>query len=290
MRLSRANSGIWLVAGMLVASLFLPVVSRAQGQTQQQQQQMGPITNSLSSSDTDAQTRELMDKNLRTNFGDPKIEAAYTAFHNAKEAEQKIKLGEDFINKYPTSFHIQGAYEELSQAYYSKQDMPNFYRLSDKGISLYPDDVTLLAITGWVIPRAYENSDPDGDKKLDKAVGYEKHALDVLKTMDKPASLSAQQFDLYRTEESAIAHSALGLVYFRQGQFDDSVKEMQLATQGSSTPDPTDFFVLGADFQNMNQFKEAADAFNRCAQISGPLQAGCKENAQNAAKQAGPAK
>lgn len=280
MTLSSASSGIWTVVGMLAASLFLPLVSRAQGGN------AGPVTNPLTQMDANQSVEQLQEKGL----GDPRAEEAYQAFHSAKDAGKKIKLGEAFLNQYPSNWHIQAVYEELTQTYYSNQDLANFYRCSDTGIARYPDDVTLLAMTGWIIPRAYKPDDPDGDKRLDKAEKYEKHAIEVLKTMKKPNTLSDQQFNLYKTQESATAHSALGLIYFRRAQFEDSVKEIQEATQDASKPDPTDFMVLGADFQNLSRFKEAADAFNRCAQIAGPLQAGCKDYADRSTKQAEQAK
>jgi tetratricopeptide (TPR) repeat protein len=181
-------------------------------------------------------------------------------------------------------------YDELVQTYYIKQDLPSFYTYSDKGIALFPDDVSLLTLTGWVIPRAYSHDDPDGDKKLEKAATYEKRALTAIAALTKPSGMSNQQFDQFRTGESAIAHSGLGLVYFRRGQFEDSAKELQVAIQDSAKPDQTDFYVLGADFENLNQHKEAADAFAHCAQIDGGLRDSCKKFADTVTEEAGPTK
>jgi hypothetical protein len=46
--------------------------------------------------------------------------------------------------------------------------------------------------------------------------------------------------------------------------------------QAHSAPDPTDFFVLGTDLQNLNH-GEAADAFGGCRRIAWPLHAECEE-------------
>jgi len=285
MKLCVMNSRIWLVVGMMAASLCLPVDSRAQT-SGNSAGNPGMTSNTLTQRDADLTTNQIMEKSL----GDPIAEEAYQAFHNAKDADKKIKLGEDYINQYPSDRHIQAAYDELTQAYSATHDMENFYKWSDKGISLFPDDVTLLAMTGWVIPRAYRPDDPDGEARLGKAEKYAKHAIEVLNTMQPPTGMPQQQFDQYKTEELSTAHSALGLVYFRQEKFEDSTKEIQEATQGTQSPDPTDFFVLGAAYQNLNQYKEAADAFNRCAQMPGGLQANCKQNADNATKLAAQSK
>ena len=71
-------------------------------------------------------------------------------------------------------------YEELCQTYYDKKDLASFYTFSDKGLSLFPDDVHLLALTGWVIPRAFTPDEPGADQKLDKAESEARHALDVI--------------------------------------------------------------------------------------------------------------
>ena len=60
------------------------------------------------------------------------------------------------------------------------------------------------------------------------------------------------------------------------------MKELQLATQGEASPDPTDLFALGAGLQQLNRNSEAADAFAKCAEIPGGLQERCKQMADQA--------
>jgi tetratricopeptide (TPR) repeat protein len=277
---SQRNARIWF--GVVMVGYFLPAVCFAQG----------GINNSLSSTDAGQTNRQLSEQYLQQTLGDPKEEAAYQAFHKAslQEADKKIHLGQDFLNKYPSDRYTETVYEELVQTYYAKQDLADFYGYADKGIALFPDDVPLLAMSGWVIPHAYSHDDPDADKKLDKAKTYELHALVVMSAMTKPPGMSDQQFDQFKTEESAIAHSGLGLVYFRQGAFENSVKELQAATEGSGSADPTDLYVLGVDLENLNRNKEAADAFTHCAQVPGALHETCKRSADNATTKASEAK
>lgn len=223
-------------------------------------------------------------------MGDPKEDAAYQAFRKANEPAKKIKLGNAFLAKYPGDRYSEAVYEELTQSYYDSKDLADFYTYSDKGLALFPDDVHLLALSGWVIPRAFTPSDPEGDKKLDRAETQSKHALDVLGSMGKPPAFTDQQFAQFKTGEAAVAHSGLGLDYFRREKYDESSKELQLAIPGEASPDQTDLFVLGADFENLGRYKEAADAFSRCAQIAGNMQDQCKQLASAALKQASDAK
>lgn len=275
---------IWFAVGLIAGALWCAEISKAQGS-------QGPINNTLTQMDTNQALDQMQEAYIRQNMGDPKEETAYEGFHKTsmQNPDKKIKLGLSFINKYPHDRYTETVYQELIQTYYAKQDLPDFYAYSDKGISLFPDDVPLLALTSWVLPRTYTHDDPDGPKKLEKSETYAKHALATLGAMTRPESLSAQQFDEFKTTEAAVAHSGLGLVYFRRSEFDDSVKELQTAIQSEAKPDPSDYFVLGADFENLSRYKDAADAFGHCAEVAGGLQENCKKlaaEAQHAAAQA----
>ena len=252
----------------------------------------GPLNPTLKTMDDQQGMRSTSEEYMRQELGDPKEQAAYQAFHKASEndGDKKIHLGITFLAKYPSDRYTAAVYEEMSQLYYDRKDLPSFYTYSEKGLSLFPDDVHLLALSGWVIPRAFDPHEPDADKKLEKAEFYEKHALDVMTTMQKPGGLTDDQFTQFKTGELAVAHSGLGLVYFRREQYDVSAKELETATQNEATPDPTDYFILGADLENLSKYKEAADAFNRCAQMPGGMQDNCKKYASDATQRAADAK
>jgi hypothetical protein len=281
MRMPRINFGLWIALGAMIAILSLPMITRAQGTPTGGSTSVG-TSNPLTQMDASQAAKNIEEKSL----GDPRAEKAYKKLHDENDADKKIKLAKEFINKYPNSYHVEEVYEELVQAYYSKHDLTNFYAAADEGIAKFPDDPTLMAVSGATMARAYDHNDPDADNKLEKAEKYEKQAIELLKTLKTPAGMSEDQFNEYKKKVSATAHSGLGLIYFRKAQFEDSVNELLLATKDTTTPDATDFLVLGGDYQNLNQLKEAADAFNRCAQIPGPLQAGCKQYADETAKQA----
>jgi tetratricopeptide (TPR) repeat protein len=219
---------------------------------------------------------------------DPQEEAAYKAFYdsNPQDADTRIKLGEAFVQKYPMSRYDEAVYAGLTHAYYAKQDWKNFYDSGAKALALNPDDPSVLVIVGWVIPHTLNPNDPNASSDLERAEKYEKHAIEVIGAMTKPANLTDEQFSQTKAMLLSQAHSGLGLVYFRRGESEASAKELEQATQASSTPDPTDLFVLGVDLQSLNHYAEAVDAFNRCSQIPGALQDRCKQSADAAKKQA----
>jgi tetratricopeptide (TPR) repeat protein len=213
-------------------------------------------------------------------------EAAYAAFRDAKpeDLDKKIKLGEDFLSKYPRSEYAEAVDVGLTNVYYAKQDWTNFYGSADRALALRPNEVDVLVTVGWVIPHLYDRNDPDAEKQLDKAETYEKRAIQAMATVLKPPQMTDAQFSEFKLQKFNQAHSALGLVYFRRQDYDDSVKELQQVVQNNPNPDQADLFVLGDSLEKLNRHAEAADAFGRCGQIEGSLQDRCKQNAADAKK------
>ncbi len=217
---------------------------------------------------------------------DPEEEAAYKAFFEANTADARIQLGTDFLAKYPMSRYDESVYAAVVQAYYAKQDWTNFYAVADKGLAAFPDDATMLTIVGWAIPHVFDPTAPDAAAKLAKAEKYEKHAIDVLGTLVKPVGLSDDLFAKSKAMALSEAHSGLGLVYFRQEKWSDSVSELQQATQAAAEPDQTDFYVLGLDFDRQGKYPEAVDAYTKCSQAMGGLSDRCKQSADKDKAQA----
>jgi tetratricopeptide (TPR) repeat protein len=219
---------------------------------------------------------------------DPVEEAAYKEFYasNPQDPNARIRLGEAFVQKYPMSRYAESVYAALTQAYFAKQDRKNFYDRADKALALNPDDSAVLVVAGWMIPHDYDPNSSDAVKNLEKAERYEKHAMELIPAQPKPANMTDDQFAKSKAALLSEAHSALGLVYFRRQDSEDSVKELQQSVQLAASPDPTDLFVLGVGLQSLNRYADAADAFNRCGQIPGSLQDRCKQSADSAKKQA----
>jgi tetratricopeptide (TPR) repeat protein len=283
MTLSLAQPAIRFVS-VAFAALAFAAVSAAQGtnpnlvpsQEQQQDQNQQLKMRQMSQAPTDPAAK-----------GDPAEEAAYKQFYlsSPQDLDKRIRLGEAFVQKYPLSRYAESVYAALTRAYSAKQDWKNFYARADKALALNPDDAAVLVIVGWMIPHEYNPESADAAKNLDEAERYEKHAMEIIPKMPKPANITDDQFAQSKSALLAEAHSGLGLVYFRRQDSEDSVKEFQQAMQLAASPDPTDLFVLGLELQSLNRFADAADAFNRCGQVPGPLQDRCKQSADAAKKQ-----
>lgn len=220
---------------------------------------------------------------------DPEEEKAYKTFYDAntpQQADARIKMGEDFVAKYPKSKYTEVVYARLMQDYFNKQQLSKMYDAADKALALNPDDVSVLVLEGWVIPHNIDPNGPDAERLLNKAETQEKHALELLPTLPKPPNMTDDQFAKAKNDALSQAHSGLGLVDFRKQDFANSVTELQQGEKLASVPDPTDFYVMGIELQTLKRFGDATDAFQKCAQIPGGLADRCKQKAEEAKKQA----
>lgn len=211
---------------------------------------------------------------------------AFQAFSKETDPAKRIQKGREFLLRYPKSSYAEQVDAGLMDIYRTQADWNNEYHYADQALALNPNDVDVLATVGWTIPHVINPNDSDADQELEKAEQFAKHAIDVLATLPKPPDLTEAQFTAAKAKRTYQAHSALGLVYFRRNDYDNSAKELELATKDNPTIDQTDLFVLGTDLQNLNRYSDAAEAFGRCAQVSGALQAQCKQGADATKAQA----
>jgi tetratricopeptide (TPR) repeat protein len=271
---------ILVAAAVLAGAGAFPGVSRARGAS--------PAGNAAPQQQTDqtSNAKTADQKGAETPKVDPKESKAYKEFYDtsAQDTDKRIQLGEAFVKQYPSGPYTESVYAALVQAYYMKQDWKKMYAAADKALAINPDNVDVLVTVGWVIPHVYQPNEPNASQQLDKAQSYETKALQDIPNLPKPADMTDQQFTTAKAQKLAEAHSGLGLVYFRRQDYQKAATELQQATQGNPAPDPTDYFALGAALQNTQQYSQAADAFDHCAQIAGSLQSQCKQYEDQAKK------
>ena len=228
MKLPSHHSGIIVAAIALVAALAsAPILHAQYGGSGGQQQQSPPP--SLQQPNPPAKAAQQEQKPAAQAPADPEEEKAYKAFTDVKpdSFDQQIQVGEQYLQKYPTGRYAEQVYARLANSYFQKQQFDKMYTAGDKALASNPNDVSGLVLVGWVIPHNYDPNNPEAEHRLAKAETYEKHAIEILATMPKPDGVSDEQFAKAKQASLAQAHSGLGLVYFRQQQFDKAATEMQ---------------------------------------------------------------
>lgn len=284
MKLPSHSTGIVVAAIALVAALSSAPILHAQYGGSGGQQQSPPSSQQPNPPAKAGAQQEQ--KPAAPAPVDPEEDKAYKAFTDVKSDafDQQIQVGEQYLHKYPTGHYSGQVYARLANAYYQKQQFDKMYAAGDKALASNPDEVSVLVLVGWVIPHNYDPNDPEAEHRLAKAEAYEKHALEILPTVRKPDGLTDEQFAKVKQASLAQAHSGLGLVYFRQQQWDKAVAETQQAVKLDPTPDSVDLYILGVSLSQLKRYPEAADAFQKCAASPGAVQDRCKQREGEAKK------
>lgn len=222
---------------------------------------------------------------------DLKEQAAFKDFQlvSSENPNKKIELGVAFLQKFPSSQYRPQVYSGLTTAYLQTNQVQKMEEAGEKDIALNPKDVQVLAMLGQTLPRTLTSSTPDQEKDrlLDKAEQYAKRAIEGTPALTKPEGMNNDQFEKGKNQTLAIAHSGMGLVYFRRGKYAEAVAELDQSVKLDPRSDPVNYYVLGVANHNLLHFNEAVTAFSKCAEFQGGMQATCKDNAaQDKAKAA----
>ncbi len=275
------------IQAMLLASCLLPSGVAALAQSSQ-----SPASQAPGSAPT-PQKPENPGSTLEIPVAQPPVNAeedadfkAFTAMPET-EIEKRISAGEDFLKKYPEGRYRPIVYSALTFAYLQAGKPDKAFEIGEKEVALHPDDVQILALLSQAIPRALSARTLEPDKQLTKAEGYAKRAIELTPTMAKPEGLADQNFIAAKNSTLSMAHSGLGVVYFRRGKFVEAIPELELSLKIDPypTPDPVNLYLLGVSDQKAAHYEDAVIAFSKCAAINNATQAACKSGAEEAKKQ-----
>ena len=215
-------------------------------------------------------------------------DAAYKAFEAIPltDGAKKIQAAEAFIQKYPQSRYLAPVYSNLVKLYLAANEVQKMQEAGEKAVAITPTDVQTLAILGQTLPRAWNANMPNATQQLEKAEKYSKSAIELTPTIPKPEGMTDAQFSLAKNQTLAMAHSGLGLVYFRKGKYDDAIPEFEASVKvdPNTEADPVTFYVLAISDEKTSHFDAAVTAFNKCAAVPGSLQPTCKSGAEEAKK------
>src|SRR5438067_11769745 len=100
-----------------------------------------------------------------------------------------IEIGEAFLTKYPMSVYAGAVYSELASAYLNTNQADKMVTAGTKAVDINPDNVDVLPLLAWAIPRRVTGQTPDAAQQLAKAQDYAKHGIQLLTTMPKPTEM-----------------------------------------------------------------------------------------------------
>lgn len=210
---------------------------------------------------------------------------AYKEVYDARggDPQHLIETGEAFLAKYPMSVYAGAVYSELASAYLNTNQADKMVTAGTKAVEINPDNVDVLPLLAWAIPRRVTGQTPDAAQQLAKAQDYAKHGIQLLTTMPKPPEMDDAAFTKAKNEKLAMCHDGIGVAEVKTGKYDDAIAELNQSVELSSTPDPVDFYLLGVANQLTSHYSDAIASFTKCS-TAGPLQTQCKAGLDDAKK------
>lgn len=275
-----------LLAGLVVGLASLPVFAgqNQQPSAQPAQPSSGPqATPATPAGGSQAQPGTAQPAAAQPN---PAEQKAYEAFYQTPPSDpQKVaSSGEAFVKKYPSSKYNAAVYARLTGAYETLGESTKMFDAGHKALALNPNNVDVLSLMAYAIPRRINPNDLETPQKLKEATQDADHALALLSQMKKPANLSQQQFTTAVNGESAYCHSGLGLVDYYQHNIPGMVSEFQQAVKLEPTPDPTDQYLLGLAYLQANRPADAVTVLKECGAVAGPIESRCQSSLAQAKK------
>jgi tetratricopeptide (TPR) repeat protein len=205
-------------------------------------------------------------------------EKAYKHFFEVlpSNPQEVISEGDAFVKKYPDSEYNSGVYARMANAYRQLGNEDKMFEMGQDSLKLNPNNVDMLSLMAYSIPRRIDPNDLDSSEKLQQAEDYAKKGIALIPTMVKPANMTDERFAAARNSELSSCHSGLGLVYFYQHNLPGMITELETAVKLDPTPDPTDQFLLGYAYVQAGRYADAVTPLTACS-AEGPMAPRCKQ-------------
>ncbi len=194
----------------------------------------------------------------------------YQKFWSSQDPDEKIKLAEAFLQKYPDSELKAFAYRKEMEAYQQKNNFDKMREFGEKVLEADPSDAISLILLASAIPERTKETDLDKDQKLNSAEDYAKRALSAIEKLEKPSpQMTDQQWDQARNEARANAYAALGLVNLQRKQYPGAEESFRKTTQLQAQPDPIVWWRLGLSLELQKKYDDALVALKKSADLGG---------------------
>ena len=166
---------------------------------------------------------------------------AYQAMVTEKDPNKKIALADAFLQKYPDSFVKDAAYITKMQVYAQLNDVPKAIDAARQGVEASPDNLQALSYLAFTFPFVFKaDDDPDSAAKLSKAENDARHGLDVLQKVQKPESVTDDQFNQYVKGQRANFNNTIGFVALQRKDYPTAITYFRAAAEDN----PADIYTF----------------------------------------------
>lgn len=189
----------------------------------------------------------------------------YLAILAASNSRALIAAGQSFEKAFPQSAMLANVYKIELSAWIEIGDSKNAVLVGERALRLVPNNVDLMSEVAYLIADTESDSASLSEsKKL--ALG----ALELLDKLQIPRTTSPQEWKMIRGSIESKAHSALGLIAFKQGLQAESIAQFESALQPGVVDQSPIFYRLGRLYHLAGQQDKARSALKRAISSRDP--------------------
>ncbi len=192
----------------------------------------------------------------------PEEFAGYLDVLDARGPRRTFSAAEKFARDWPKSELLVHVYELQMQAALELGDGPAALRAGDAALSVAPDYIPVLAGMASLLPN--ETSDP---ARISRAHGYAQRVLDLLTAFRPPRRIPLEEWERVEKKLKSQCHSALGMVAFKRGLVDESIREFETAVSLAPEPDAVQYYRLGLLYQSKGNLRAAEEKLSEAERL-----------------------
>jgi tetratricopeptide (TPR) repeat protein len=172
---------------------------------------------------------------------------AYQTMAGERDLHKRISLGEAFLQKYADTDFKDLVYVTMMQTYAQLNDSAKAMDAARQAVKANPDKLEALAYLSFAFPFVFKADAPEATAELSQTEGDAKHGLELLQKLEKPASVTDEQFAQYVKGQRANFNNAVGFVALQRKDYTAAVTSFKAAAEDNPS-DVYTFYRLGVAY------------------------------------------
>jgi tetratricopeptide (TPR) repeat protein len=172
---------------------------------------------------------------------------AFQAMAGAQDANKKIQLAQAFLEKFKDTDFKDLVYVTMMQTYAQLNDSAKAMDAARQAVKANPDKLEALAYLSFAFTFVFKADAPEATAELSQAEGDAKHGLELLQKLEKPASVTDEQFAQYVKGQRANFNNAVGFVALQRKDYRAAVTSFKAAAEDNPS-DVYTFYRLGVAY------------------------------------------
>lgn len=181
------------------------------------------------------------------------------------------KAAGDFAAKYPQSELREYLYLKALHEYQNENNSEKILAMGEKVLALDRNNSIALVLTATVLSDSLSDGDADRAQKIAQIKTNAQRALETVDTsFTPPPNATPEQIEVYKDTLQCMAHTALGIMELKTGDYQSAKRELRAATDFNRIqPDPYIWYHLALSEDHLGEYADGLISVNKALQYIG---------------------